>query len=94
MITENQANIDAGHAALAADDRRLGIRHLAGTTGAAVAGTVVAATSTSAGVSIASKTAATLAERYPRWDAFLAAREELDPAHAFTNEYAERVLGP
>jgi len=40
------------------------------------------------------QTAATLAERYPRWDAFLAAREELDPGHAFTNEYAERVLGP
>lgn len=40
------------------------------------------------------QTAATLAERYPRWDAFLAAREELDPGHAFTNEYAARVLGP
>jgi len=40
------------------------------------------------------QTAATLAERYPRWDAFLAAREELDPGRAFTNEYAERVLGP
>ena len=40
------------------------------------------------------QTAATLAQRYPRWDAFLAAREELDPGHAFTNEYAERVLGP
>ena len=40
------------------------------------------------------QTAATLAERYPRWDAFQAAREELDPGHAFTNEYAERVLGP
>jgi FAD-linked oxidoreductase len=40
------------------------------------------------------QTAATFPERYPRWDAFLAAREELDPGHAFTNEYAERVLGP
>jgi L-gulono-1,4-lactone dehydrogenase len=40
------------------------------------------------------QTAATLVERYPRWDAFLAAREELDPGHAFTNGYAERVLGP
>jgi L-gulonolactone oxidase len=40
------------------------------------------------------QTAVTLAERYPRWDAFLAAREELDPGHAFTNEYAARVLGP
>jgi L-gulono-1,4-lactone dehydrogenase len=40
------------------------------------------------------QTAATLAERYPRWDDFQAAREQLDPGHAFTNEYAERVLGP
>jgi FAD-linked oxidoreductase len=40
------------------------------------------------------QTAATLAERYPRWGDFQAAREELDPGHAFTNEYAERVLGP
>lgn len=40
------------------------------------------------------QTAATFPERYPRWDGFLAARQELDPGHAFTNEYAERVLGP
>jgi L-gulono-1,4-lactone dehydrogenase len=40
------------------------------------------------------QTAATLAERYPRWADFQAARDELDPDHAFTNEYAERVLGP
>jgi L-gulonolactone oxidase len=40
------------------------------------------------------QTAATLAERYPRWDGFQAARDELDPGHAFSNEYAERVLGP
>lgn len=40
------------------------------------------------------QTAATLAERYPRWADFQAAREQLDPDHAFTNEYAERVLGP
>ena len=40
------------------------------------------------------QTAATLAERYPRWTDFQAAREQLDPGHAFTNEYAERVLGP
>jgi L-gulonolactone oxidase len=40
------------------------------------------------------QTAATLAERYPRWGDFQAAREQLDPSHAFTNEYAERVLGP
>lgn len=40
------------------------------------------------------QTAATLPARYPRWADFQAAREELDPGHAFTNEYAERVLGP
>ncbi len=39
------------------------------------------------------QTAATLAERYPRWAAFAAARDQLDPGRAFTNEYAERVLG-
>jgi L-gulono-1,4-lactone dehydrogenase len=39
------------------------------------------------------QTAATLAERYPRWAEFQAARDELDPGRAFTNEYAERVLG-
>jgi L-gulonolactone oxidase len=39
------------------------------------------------------QTAATLAERYPRWADFQAAREQLDPGHVFTNEYAERVLG-
>jgi L-gulonolactone oxidase len=38
--------------------------------------------------------AATLAERYPRWADFQAARDELDPGRVFTNEYAERVLGP
>jgi L-gulono-1,4-lactone dehydrogenase len=40
------------------------------------------------------QTAATLPERYPRWADFQAARDELDPGRAFTNEYAERVLGP
>ena len=40
------------------------------------------------------QTAATLVERYPRWADFQAARDELDPGHVFTNEYAERVLGP
>ncbi len=40
------------------------------------------------------QTAATLSERYPRWADFQAARDELDPGHTFTNEYAERVLGP
>jgi L-gulono-1,4-lactone dehydrogenase len=39
------------------------------------------------------QTAATLSERYPRWDDFQAARDELDPGRAFTNEYAARVLG-
>jgi L-gulonolactone oxidase len=40
------------------------------------------------------QTAVTLAERYPRWTDFQAARDELDPSRTFTNEYAERVLGP
>jgi L-gulonolactone oxidase len=40
------------------------------------------------------QTAATLAGRYPRWEDFQAARDELDPGRTFTNEYAERVLGP
>jgi L-gulonolactone oxidase len=40
------------------------------------------------------QTAATLAERYPRWTEFQAARDELDPGRTFTNEYAERVLDP
>jgi L-gulonolactone oxidase len=39
------------------------------------------------------QTAATLAPRYPRWDAFQVARNELDPRRVFTNAYAERVLG-
>ena len=39
-------------------------------------------------------TAATFAERYPAWPEFQAARDELDPNRVFTNEYAERVLGP
>jgi L-gulonolactone oxidase len=40
------------------------------------------------------QTATTLEPRYPRWADFQAAREELDPDHVFTNEYAARVLGP
>jgi FAD-linked oxidoreductase len=40
------------------------------------------------------QTAATLAPRYPAWDQFQAARDELDPGRIFSNEYAERVLGP
>ncbi len=39
------------------------------------------------------QTAATLAPLYPRWDAFQAARDELDPGRVFANEYAARVLG-
>jgi L-gulonolactone oxidase len=40
------------------------------------------------------QTAATLAPLYPEWTAFQAVRDELDPGRVFTNEYAERVLGP
>jgi L-gulonolactone oxidase len=40
------------------------------------------------------QTAATLAQRYPRWADFQSARDQLDPGRAFTNPYAERVLGP
>ncbi len=40
------------------------------------------------------QTAATLAPRYPAWAEFQAARDELDPRRVFTNQYAERVLGP
>jgi L-gulono-1,4-lactone dehydrogenase len=40
------------------------------------------------------QTAATLAERYPRWEDFLAARARLDPEGTFRNQYLDRVLGP
>jgi L-gulono-1,4-lactone dehydrogenase len=40
------------------------------------------------------QTAATLAERYPRWADFLAARTRLDPEGSFRNQYLDRVLGP
>jgi L-gulono-1,4-lactone dehydrogenase len=40
------------------------------------------------------QTAATLAERYPRWDDFLAVRARLDPEGTFRNHYLDRVLGP
>jgi FAD-linked oxidoreductase len=40
------------------------------------------------------QTAATLAPRYPAWAEFQAARNELDPGRVFSNEYAERTLGP
>jgi FAD-linked oxidoreductase len=40
------------------------------------------------------QTAATLAPRYPAWEEFQRARDELDPGRTFSNEYTERVLGP
>jgi L-gulonolactone oxidase len=40
------------------------------------------------------QTAATLTERYPRWEDFLAARTRLDPEGTFRNQYLDRVLGP
>ena len=40
------------------------------------------------------QTAATLAPLYPEWEAFGAARQELDPNRVFANEYASAVLGP
>jgi L-gulono-1,4-lactone dehydrogenase len=40
------------------------------------------------------QTAETLAPLYPAWPRFLAARDRLDPARLFANEYAARVLGP
>lgn len=39
------------------------------------------------------QTAETLAPRYPEWDAFQAARRELDPHGLFTNDYVRRTLG-
>jgi L-gulonolactone oxidase len=35
-----------------------------------------------------------LAARYPRWDAFAAARAELDPEGRFANAWTDAVLGP
>jgi L-gulonolactone oxidase len=40
------------------------------------------------------QTAATLAERYPRWEDFLSARARFDPEGTFRNQYLDRVLGP
>jgi FAD/FMN-containing dehydrogenase len=37
--------------------------------------------------------AAALRERYPRFDDFLAVRDELDPERRFRNDYLDRVLG-
>lgn len=39
------------------------------------------------------QTAETLRPRYPRWDAFQAVRDRLDPERRFGNAYLERVLG-
>ena len=41
-----------------------------------------------------SQTAASLAPRYPQWDAFRAARRRVDPEGRFANDYTDRVLGP
>ena len=38
--------------------------------------------------------AATLAPRYPRWEAFQQVRARLDPEGRFANPYLDRVLGP
>jgi L-gulono-1,4-lactone dehydrogenase len=38
--------------------------------------------------------AAELAPRYPRWDAFQAARAELDPEGRFENDWITRSIGP
>jgi FAD-linked oxidoreductase len=40
------------------------------------------------------QTAATLAPRFPRWESFQSARDQLDPSRVFSNVYADRVLGP
>jgi FAD-linked oxidoreductase len=40
------------------------------------------------------QTAATLAPRYPAWEDFQRARDELDPDRGFANEYTDRVLSP
>ena len=40
------------------------------------------------------QSAATLAPRYPDWDAFQSVRARLDPDGVFSNDYLERVLGP
>lgn len=40
------------------------------------------------------QSAGSLSERYPEWDAFMAARARLDPIGTFRNDYLDRVLGP
>jgi L-gulono-1,4-lactone dehydrogenase len=39
------------------------------------------------------RTAATLRERYPAFDGFVALRDRVDPERRFTNAYLDRVLG-
>ncbi len=39
------------------------------------------------------QTAATLRDRYPDWDRFIAVRDRLDPDRVFGNDYTRRVLG-
>jgi L-gulonolactone oxidase len=39
------------------------------------------------------QSAATLRERYPQWDRFIAVRDRLDPNRVFLNDYTRRVLG-
>jgi FAD-linked oxidoreductase len=40
------------------------------------------------------QSAATLAPRYPEWQAFAAVRDRIDPERRFANDYIRRVLGP
>lgn len=39
------------------------------------------------------QSAATLRDRYPDWDRFIAVRDRLDPNRVFRNDYTRRVLG-
>jgi FAD-linked oxidoreductase len=40
-----------------------------------------------------SQTAATLAPKYPEWEAFQKMRQKFDPDHVFSNAYAQKVFG-
>jgi L-gulonolactone oxidase len=40
------------------------------------------------------QSAETLRGRYPRFDEFVALRDQLDPSGRFSNAYLDRVLGP
>jgi L-gulonolactone oxidase len=39
------------------------------------------------------RTSDDLRPAYPRWDDFIAVRNQLDPAGVFRNDYLDRVLG-